>query len=610
MEQAVCTQNLEEFLLIPQEARCLAVETWEALKKRAGWLSRPTLNKHYVDASVCREGTYLPEILAEEKRLRDLYGGKGLGILYLESRASELCYSVPPYELIPTSVFDDFMQFNGIKRDEFTPLPVPEQPERRDWKSEAEAELGNCRREPGGAEIKEIYRKHRLEFLAENKRFKNRLRKVQRRNSFQNTLERFKDGSFPPDSEALLQTAFESLRLQMNGRPRPLVLSSSSVMEDDIEHPFKGVYESCFLATTEDPGQDFEAFKDAVKFIFAHIFSHRARSYREEHGLPDEDRMAIVAKHMVGKAERYRCMPEISGVSYQNPYVPDVFFHDMNPGLNTRTVAGEWVYRFSSVETSSGQVSLEGTRRTLEALVDLKVHHFSTWKGRIEEEKTSFLSVPEVYDVESCARDMDEIDRALTEERGQIELEWSAGENGELMVYQCRLMPPVSEVLAPVPMDVSSEDIVMEGVPVLGHGEITLPIIAFSDFESLSGDIDSIARAAGFREYILLGSSDDLEKEIFGSNPAGDSLKGLLPGLRGFIDTGKDTLPLSAHWSEPFISQKILVISAPSLSSDSRTFIERLSKSRPHPYGGGIFITPPLRMAVDVRSRRAVVHAA
>ena len=625
MEQPICAQNLGEngslsqgnilsgnilnFSWTHPRESCTAIREHEALSRRAGWLSRPTLNTRYVDPSVCRSSVCLPEILAEEKRLRRLYGGKGLGILYLESRAAELGYSVPCFELIPTSVFDDFMDLNGIRREEFLPVPEPEEPEKKDWKSAAKSELESSSRELSGGEIKEIYRKHRLEFLAENKRFKNKCRKTNRKNSFQNTLNRFMEGSFTPESEAVLREAFESLRSEMRGALRPLVLSSSSVMEDDLQHPFKGIYESHFLSMTEDSERDFEAFKDAVKYIFAHVFSPRARSYREAHGLPDEDRMAIVAKHMVGAGSFYHFRPEISGVSYQNPYIPEVFFHDMNPGLNTKTVAGEWFYRFSSRKDSHGNVSLSGTRRTLEVLRNFSLHQYNPRGRRVEEERADFFELPGVPDVEVHASGMDAIYRALTEERGLMELEWSVGEYGELVPYQCRLMPPVSEVLSRISLDVPRENIVLEGVPVLGHGEITLPVLAYPDFQSVSMAMDFFARDAGLPGYIIIGNSQVLENEVFGTNPSGNSLDGILPGLRGFIDTNKDSMPLSAHWSEPFISKNILVISTSELDPASRAFIERLAASvSPHEVQERILMTPPLRMAVDVAGGRGIVH--
>lgn len=282
----------------------------------------------------------------EERRLRGTYGGKALGILYLASRAEELGYRVPPFELIPISFFDGFLECNGISREELAPIEETGE-QRMDssvYKMEAEQGIEALRSqgiELTKEQVGEIFRAHRKIFLKENRARKKRRRAIEHRNSPYYIMECFTNGSFSPEQERELLGIFRRLRSTMNGRQVPIILSTSSVKEDDRENQFKGVYESQFVITTYDERGDFANFLKALKIVFASIFLPKARRYREFNEIPDEDRMTVVAKHVIGGEVDGIFSPETSGVTLFHPYSPDTVFHSVNPGLNTKTVRGE-----------------------------------------------------------------------------------------------------------------------------------------------------------------------------------------------------------------------------------------------------------------------------
>jgi hypothetical protein len=81
----------------------------------------------------------------------------------------------------------------------------------------------------------------------------------------------------------------------------PLVVRSSSVMEDDPEHSFAGIYRSEFLSNVGSDEERLTALIAAIKRVYASTFGQNASAYRKRHDLPwQEEKMAILIQNMIG----------------------------------------------------------------------------------------------------------------------------------------------------------------------------------------------------------------------------------------------------------------------------------------------------------------------
>lgn len=127
----------------------------------------------------------------------------------------------------------------------------------------------------------------------------------------------------------------------------PIIVRSSSLLEDNFGNAFAGKYESVFCANQGPRIRRLDDFLAAVRTIYASCMSHKALSYREQRGLLDKDeQMALLVQRVSG--DRYGgrfYFPQIAGVGFSfNPYV---WSEDIDPeagmlrlvfGLGTRAV--------------------------------------------------------------------------------------------------------------------------------------------------------------------------------------------------------------------------------------------------------------------------------
>lgn len=126
----------------------------------------------------------------------------------------------------------------------------------------------------------------------------------------------------------------------------PIVVRSSSLLEDNFGNLFAGKYESVFCANQGSPEERLEVFLKAVQTIFASSMSEKALSYRAIRGILDVDeQMALLVQRVSGAFYGNRFFPQIAGVGYSyNPYVwnsaidPQAGVLRLVVGLGTRAV--------------------------------------------------------------------------------------------------------------------------------------------------------------------------------------------------------------------------------------------------------------------------------
>ncbi len=152
-------------------------------------------------------------------------------------------------------------------------------------------------------------------FLVNNDLFRLRLHLSR---SYQITHEEFEEvegrflaGSFPP--EILKQ--FRAV-LDYFGQA-PIIVRSSSLLEDSFGNAFAGKYRSEFLANQGNPEERLEAFLRAVKLVYASTLNPDAITYRRRRGLGENDeQMAILVMRVSGVPYGPYFFPSLAGVAF------------------------------------------------------------------------------------------------------------------------------------------------------------------------------------------------------------------------------------------------------------------------------------------------------
>ena len=140
--------------------------------------------------------------------------------------------------------------------------------------------------------------------------------------------EKLLHGSFPKD----IQEQFINM-LEYFGQS-PIIVRSSSLLEDNFGNAFAGKYESVFCVNQGTPQERYEAFEQAVRIIYASTMNEDALNYRMNRGLAQQDeQMAILVQRVSGDRYGDYFFPHIAGVGISsNLYVWDESI-DMNAGM-------------------------------------------------------------------------------------------------------------------------------------------------------------------------------------------------------------------------------------------------------------------------------------
>ena len=135
-------------------------------------------------------------------------------------------------------------------------------------------------------------------------------------------------GTFPSD----IREQFVEM-LEYFGQS-PIIVRSSSLLEDDFGNAFAGKYESIFCVNQGSPEERYRAFEDAVREVYASAMSEEALDYRSNRGLLDRDeQMAILVQRVSGDQHGEDYFPHVAGVgNSSNLYIwsDDV---DMEAGM-------------------------------------------------------------------------------------------------------------------------------------------------------------------------------------------------------------------------------------------------------------------------------------
>ncbi len=153
-------------------------------------------------------------------------------------------------------------------------------------------------------------------------------------------VQRFKNAEFPPQMLKGLASALDDFG------NNPLVVRSSSLLEDQMGAAFSGKYKSLFLANQGTKQERLNALTDAIAEVYASTFGPDPLEYRDERGLLDfHEEMGIMIQEVVGKKVGRYFLPAYAGVAFSNNefrWSPRLKREDglirLVPGLGTRAV--------------------------------------------------------------------------------------------------------------------------------------------------------------------------------------------------------------------------------------------------------------------------------
>jgi len=160
------------------------------------------------------------------------------------------------------------------------------------------------------------------------------------RRDYPNIIRLFKNSAFPPELVKGLGAVLDEFQ------GAPLIIRSSSLLEDRVGSAFSGKYKSLFLPNQGTKQQCLDALLDAVAEVYASMFGPDPIQYRRERGVLEYDeQMGILIQEVVGKRVGRYFFPAFAGVAFSRNefrWSPRISREDglvrMVPGLGTRAV--------------------------------------------------------------------------------------------------------------------------------------------------------------------------------------------------------------------------------------------------------------------------------
>lgn len=157
---------------------------------------------------------------------------------------------------------------------------------------------------------------------------------------YPNVVQTLKNCHFPPEvvqGLSMLLDEFED---------KPLVIRSSSLLEDSFGAAFSGKYKSLFLANQGSKQARLDSLMDAIAEVYASTFGPDPIEYRSERGLIDfSEEMGIMIQEVVGTRVGDYFFPAFAGVAFSKNefrWSPRIKHDDglirIVPGLGTRAV--------------------------------------------------------------------------------------------------------------------------------------------------------------------------------------------------------------------------------------------------------------------------------
>ncbi len=160
------------------------------------------------------------------------------------------------------------------------------------------------------------------------------------RRDYPKIIEDYDSSQFPPGVIQRLETLLTSVGQQ------PLIVRSSSLLEDSFGTAFAGKYESIFCPNQGNLEENLQALTHSIARIYASTLNPSALLYRRGRGLQDYDeRMAVLIQGVEGEQFKNYYLPDLAGVAFsynQYRWSPQIRAEDgivrLVWGLGTRAV--------------------------------------------------------------------------------------------------------------------------------------------------------------------------------------------------------------------------------------------------------------------------------
>jgi CheY-like chemotaxis protein len=188
-------------------------------------------------------------------------------------------------------------------------------------------------------------------------------------------FEKFIDAKLPDYIE-------EDLFTIITKTDKPLVIRSSSLLEDSHYQPFAGIYNTYMIPLLKtDLNRTHKMLLTAIKSVYASAFLKESKAYMQAtSNVIDEEKMAIVIQEVCGSAYGDKFYPTISGVARSLNYYPihpekaEDGIANIALGLGKYIVDGGLSLRFSPkyprkiIQLSSPEMALRETQKHFYAL--------------------------------------------------------------------------------------------------------------------------------------------------------------------------------------------------------------------------------------------------
>ncbi|MFW5688934.1 MAG: PEP/pyruvate-binding domain-containing protein [Spirochaetota bacterium] len=127
---------------------------------------------------------------------------------------------------------------------------------------------------------------------------------------------RFHRGTFPEEVREHLAATLDELG------DGPLIVRSSSLLEDSMGFPFYGKYESVFLSNQGARAERLESLVGGIKDVYVSILASSVLEYRRDKALLDyDDMMCVLIQRVVGARHGDYYYPDAAGVAFsRNQY--------------------------------------------------------------------------------------------------------------------------------------------------------------------------------------------------------------------------------------------------------------------------------------------------
>lgn len=158
------------------------------------------------------------------------------------------------------------------------------------------------------------------DFISTNNLYDLMNQKYKTREEFESGYERalalYSKARFPPEVVRRLNELLDEVG------NAPLIVRSSSLLEDNFGTSFAGKYDSVFCPNQGTREENLQAIIDAIKHIYSCVIRPQVLIYRQQMGLIDYDeRMAILLQKVKGERHGRYFFPTLAGVGFsRNPF--------------------------------------------------------------------------------------------------------------------------------------------------------------------------------------------------------------------------------------------------------------------------------------------------